>query len=225
MEKEKLCKDFSITWAAEEVEWMLATFMSKRNFNISADFANKEILIRKLCEFPLVLIEHDHTREFKSIDELKKFGHYWTIKSEAFDSANRLLKEIRSDSSVISLFSSLYAENDSKTDNIDILLSKKRGYNLLDEVLLTEFQIADIRILTDQRRLDIKWDKVINNNTSWLRIYQKRDVRRHELSNSCFIQTKDIKFNEKINYDAIKSTYGVILLYSIKMHSIFRIIA
>lgn len=39
--------------------------------------------------------------------------------------------------------------------------SKKRGYNLLDEVLLTEFQIADIRILTDQRRLDIKWNKVI----------------------------------------------------------------
>lgn len=214
MEKEKLCKNFSITWAAEEAEWMLATFLSKRNFNINADFSNKEILIRKLCEFPLVLIEQNYTREFKSIDELKKFGHYWTIESEAFDSANRLLKEIRSDSSVISLFSNLYTDNDSKTDNIDILLSKKRGYNLLDEVLLSEFQIADIRILTDQRRLDIKWDKVIDNNTSWIRISQKRDVRHHELTSPCFIQTKDIKFNETINYDAIKSTYGIILLYT-----------
>lgn len=210
-EKDKLCKDFSITWAAEEADWMLTNFLSKRNHGLNADFSDKEVLARKLCEIRSILIERENEREFISINELKERGHYWTIESEAFDSANRLLKEIKSNRSVISILSNLFESGDAKIDNIDILLSKKRFFNLIDEILLSDFQISDIRILADQRRLDLKWSKIISGNTHWIRIPEKRDV--HRVSSPCFIQTQDIKFDQAIEYDGIRSAYGIILPY------------
>ena len=123
-EREKLCNDFSITWAAEESDWLLTNFLSRRNFGSNAEFSNKDILIKKLCEIPTILTEKDDERQFISIDELKINGHYWTIESEAFDSANRLLKEIKSNKSVVYILTELYNSENANLENIDILLNK-----------------------------------------------------------------------------------------------------
>ncbi|WP_286438540.1 hypothetical protein, partial [Bacteroides acidifaciens] len=86
-EREKLCKEFSITWAAEESDWLLSNFLTRRNAGFNVDFSNKDILIRKLCEIPTILIEKEESRQFISIDNLKDGGHFWTIECEAFNSA------------------------------------------------------------------------------------------------------------------------------------------
>lgn len=56
-ERDKLCNDFSITWAAEESDWLLTNFLSRRNHGINVDFSNKDILTKKLCEISTMLIE------------------------------------------------------------------------------------------------------------------------------------------------------------------------
>ncbi len=210
-EREKLCKDFSITWAAEESDWLLANFLSRRNYGVSVEFSNKDILIKKLCEIPTILIEKDGERQFISIDELKINGHYWTIESEAFDSANRLLKEIKSNKSVVSILADLYSSENANLENIDILLNKRRFYNLIDDILLSEFQISDIKVVSEQRRLDLCWNK-ISNEKDWLRLPKRRDM--HNDSEACFIQLRNLNFNSTLPYDGIKSTYGIILLYN-----------
>ena len=108
------------------------------------------------------MIEKDNERQFISINDLKINGHYWTIESEAFDSANRLLKEIKSNRSVVSILDDLYGSENANLENIDILLNKKRFYNLIDDILLSEFQISDIKVVSEQRRLDLCWKKISN---------------------------------------------------------------
>lgn len=209
-EREKLCKDFSITWAAEESDWLLTNFLSRRNLGANAEFSNKDILIKKLCEIPTILIEKNDERQFISIDELKINGHYWTIESEAFDSANRLLKEIKSNKSVVSILTELYNSENANMENIDILLNKKRFYNLIDDILLSEFQISNINVVSEQRRLDLCWSK-ISSEKNWLRLPKKRNM--HNDAEACFIQLKRMNFNSTLTFDGIKSTYGIILLY------------
>lgn len=209
-ERDKLCKDFSITWAAEESDWLLTNFLSRRNHGLNVDFSNKDILMKKLCEISTILIEKENERQFISIDELKRSGHYWTIESEAFDSANRLLKEIKSNQSVVSILTDLYGSENASLNNIDILLNKKRFFNLIDEILLSEFQISDIKIVQEQRRLDIRWG-VITNSKNWMRFPKRRDIHRD--SESCFVQLEALDFNAQIEYDGIKSSHGIILLY------------
>ncbi|WP_336525021.1 hypothetical protein [Bacteroides acidifaciens] len=208
-EREKLCKEFSITWAAEESDWLLSNFLTRRNAGFNVDFSNKDILIRKLCEIPTILIEKEESRQFISIDNLKDGGHFWTIECEAFNSANRLLKEIKSSRSVVSILRDLYGDTFANLDGIDTLLNKKRFYNLIDEVLLAEFQISDIKIVPNQRRLDLCWNRV-SNNRNWARFPKRRDM--HNDSEACFVQLTSMDFNSRIEYDGIKSTYGIILL-------------
>lgn len=129
-EREKLCKEFSITWAAEESDWLLTNFLSPRNQRINVEFSNKDILIRKLSEMPTILIESNGERQFVSINDLKSNGYYWTIESEAFDSANKLLKEIKSNKSVVSILDDLYKSENANLGDIDILLNKRRFHNL-----------------------------------------------------------------------------------------------
>lgn len=208
-EREKLCKDFSITWAAEESDWLLTNFLSRRNQRVNVEFSNKEILIKKLCEISTMLIESNGERKFVSINDLKANGHYWTIESEAFDSANKLLKEIKSNKSVVSILDDLYKSENANLADIDILLNKRRFHNLIDDILLSEFQISDIRVVSEQRRLDIKWEK-ISEKKNWLRIPKRRDM--HNDSEEFFIQLHDLNFSSTIQYDGIKSNYGILLL-------------
>lgn len=208
-EREKLCKDFSITWAAEESDWLLTNFLSRRSQRVNVEFSNKEILIKKLCEISTMLIESNGERKFVSINDLKANGHYWTIESEAFDSANKLLKEIKSNKSVVSILGDLYKSENANLTDIDILLNKRRFHNLIDDILLSEFQISDIRVVSEQRRLDIKWEK-ISEKKNWLRIPKRRDM--HNDSEEFFIQLHDLSFSSPIQYDGIKSNYGILLL-------------
>lgn len=209
-ERDKLCKDFSITWAAEETDWLLTNFLSPHKHGLNIEFSNKDILINKLGEVPSLLIERDGERQFVSINDLKRNGHYWTIESEAFDSANRLLKEIKSNNSIVSILDDLYGKDKASLDNIDVLLNKRRYHNLIDEILLNEFQISDIKIVSEQRRLDICWTK-ITSKKDWLRMPRRRDM--HNDSEPCLIQLSCLDFNSNIEYDGIKSAYGIILLF------------
>lgn len=210
-EKEKLCKEFSITWAAEESDWLLTNFLSSRTQERNVDFSDRRILIKKLCEISIMLIENKGERQFISINELKNNGHYWTIESEAFDSANKLLKEIKSTRSVVSILSDLYQLDNAYMENIDILLNKRHFYNLIDDILLSQFQISNIKVVQEQRRLDIRWDKISGKNY-WIRIPKRRDMRGE--SDACFIQLENLDFNAHLQYDGIKSRYGIILLYN-----------
>ncbi len=217
-----LRKEFSLTWVSDEVSWMLNTFLyPERKFWRDSSFINIDILKESILDLKVVLVEKEKDRYFYSLNDLKEIGHYWTIQSEAFNSANSLIKEIKSaNKSVISLFSLLYGDEKSFIKDHDIVLCKNRFPKLLDEVLLSNFQISEISLVTEQRRLDLKWELISKN--SWIILkdndYNDYMIRKRSFKGGqkslVYIIQKD--GNVKINnadkkYDAIHSSYGTII--------------
>lgn len=210
-QQKDLQKDFSVTWVAEEITWLLNAFLLREDLYSRVDFSDKKILKEKLSESEILLVERDDKREFLSLNKIEENGHFWTIESEAYAAANRLLKEIKStDRSAISLLKTLYGEDDAHLKDIDILLCKQRYYNLIDDLILSKFEISKIEINEEQRRLDLYWS-LIENNSKWIVIdTRKRQSGYLEEKSMMFVQTSSENLLDE-EYDAIRSSYGIIV--------------
>lgn len=210
-QQKDLLKDFSVTWVAEEVTWLLNAFLLRQDQYNRHDFSDKEILKEKLSESEMLLIETEEKRTFCSLRKLVEHGHFWTMESEAFAAANRLLKEIKStDKSAISLLKTLYGEEFANLRDIDILLCKQRYYNLMDDLILSKFEIAKININEEQRRLDLYWSLKGKTN-NWIVVdTQKRQNRYAWDRKMIFVQISlERMFDD--DFDAISSSYGLII--------------
>ena len=206
-QKDRLCKEFSVTWAADEAGWMLNSFLKDRRYLSQADFLDVNVLKNQLSDTELLLVEKDGKRDFFSLNTLKQIGHFWTIESQAFDAANNLLKEIKSsNTSATALMIQLYDNKKTMLENRDVVLCKKRFYNLIDDILLNDFQITEIFLEDEQRRIDLKWES--SDNEYWCVV--PRDINSSK-SKTFFIQTKDGITVSNNNYDGIKSAYGIII--------------
>lgn len=206
-----LQKDFSVTWVADEITWLLNRFLLRQDQFNRNDFSNREILKEKLLESELLLIEKGDKRTFCSLKKLVSHGHFWTMESEAFAAANRLLKEIKStDKSAISLLKALYGDEYANLKDIDILLCKQRYYNLIDDLILSKFEIVKINIIEDQRRLDLYWS-IKGKTNNWVVVdTPKRQHRYGWDAKMVFVQISSEQFLSDA-YDAISSSYGLII--------------
>lgn len=206
-QKDRLCKEFSVTWAADEAGWMLNAFLKDRRYQSQADFLDVNVLKNQLANTELLLVENNGKREFFSLCKLKQIGYFWTIESQAFDAANHLLKEIKSsNTSATALMIQLYGKNETMLESRDIVLCKKRFYNLVDDILIEDFQISEIYLEDEQRRIDLKWEKTDNNK--WIIV--RKDANSSK-SRTFFIQIEDGVAISDNNYDGIKSAYGIII--------------
>lgn len=205
-QKDKLCKEFSVTWAADEAGWMLNSFLKDRRYMSQADFIDVNILKHQLSDAELLLVEKEEKREFFSLNKLKQIGHFWTLESQAFDAANRLLKEIKlSNTSATALMTQLYGDK-TLLEKLDVVLCKKRFYNIIDDILLRDFHICEVYLEDEQRRIDLKWEK--EDNGYWCVIPRDHNSSK---STTFFIQVKDGVDISEMKYDGIKSAYGIII--------------
>ena len=210
-QQKDLQKDFSVTWVAEEMTWLLNAFLLRQDQYNRTDFSDREILKDKLSESEILLIEQEDKRKFCSLKDLEKKGHFWTMESEAFAAANRLLKEIKStDKSAISLLKTLYGEEQAHLKDIDMLLCKQKYYNLMDDLILSKFEISKISINEEQRRLDLYWS-LKEKGDKWIVVDTDKRQRRYGMGrNMMFVQTSTEQLFVD-NYDAIRSSYGIIV--------------
>lgn len=210
-QQKDLQKDFSVTWVAEEMTWLLNAFLLTKDQYKRNDFSDQAILKEKLCETEILLIETEDKRKFCSLKDLVKNKHFWTMESEAFAAANRLLKEIKStDKSAISLLRTLYGEEEAHLRDIDVLLCKQRYYNLIDDLILSKFEIENININEEQRRLDLFWS-LKKKSEKWVVIDTDKRQRKFGWGrNMMFVQISDEELLGG-NYDAIRSSFGLII--------------
>ena len=210
-QRKDLQKDFSVTWVAEEITWLLNSFLFRQEQYNRADFSDRKILKEKLSESEVLLVETEDKRKICSLNDLVENGHFWTMESEAFAATNGLLKEIKStDKSALSLLKTLYGEDIAQLKNIDILLCKQRYYNLIDDLILSKFEITKININEEQRRLDLYWS-LKGKTEKWIVIDTDKHHNRHVDSRKMiFVQTSLEKLFDD-EYDAIRSSYGLII--------------
>lgn len=200
---------FSLTWAADEISWMLRYFENNLYREKEIRIEDQSSFDKAISEIQYLLIETADGRDLLSFNKLKEYNHFWTIDCASYSSANSLIKEIKSsNSSVLQLFKTLFVK-DSKTDHIDILFCNKISNNSLGSLIKKEFQVSSIKIIPEQRRLDLKW--TIKDNNIWDVIYLEEDRQIFDSPYNgksvftCYVQLLDLEGNSNIDQVAISS--------------------
>lgn len=204
---------FSITWAASEANYLLNSVVGrsfKREYMNEIDDVNA--FEKALSKLKCILIEIKEKRDVISIDELKQAGHFWTIDCASYDSADSLLKEIKSsNTSALSLLKNIFDVESSNTQHIDNLLCNRNSNDAIDSTISATFQVNSIKIIPEQRRLDLRW--AFTEEKIWEQIILEED--RSYYSNSvskCYIQIKEIELDRSINQTIINSSNALLIL-------------
>ncbi len=213
---------FSITWAANEANWLLNSFTRSSRFT-----SNREIKIEDLNSFEkalgriqCVLIEKNAEREIISVNELKDLDHFWSIDCASYSSADSLIKEVKSsNTSALVLLKTIFGKEDSNTDHIDILLCNQQSDKLIDRIIRDSFQVNSIKLIPEQRRLDLKWSLV--KEKIWEEIILTDDDFSYNRSNSnrCFIQLRDFDIDKSISQIAINSSNALFILKNSELNT------
>jgi len=199
---------FSISWAVNEVNWLLSSFLSERKYDRrSIDVENPKSLEKALMEASCILIEKNGQREICTINKLKEFGYFWTINCASYNSADALIREVKSsNSSALKILESIFGEKEVCISHIDNLLCNFNTYsNIIEEIIRRDFQIDAIKIIPDQRRLDLRWTSSKKNIWKEITIIPDNDYYHSSRLSSCYIQLEDIDIDESIEQIAIQS--------------------
>ncbi len=207
-----LSKEYSMTWASSELPYILRTFSKESSTDGRNRLASDSLFNESLQNQKFFLVENKGKRSFCSIDDLKSYENFWMIDSASYNSANSLIREVKStDLPVIKLLKILYGEESELFKDVDVLLSSRRFYNVLDEILKDNFEVSDIRVFEDFRCLNLRWSK-IGSPKKWFAINNTQTHRRHRDDNSTiYVQQDDVNVSTS-EYEAIRSDYGLFIL-------------
>ena len=220
---ETISQEYSKTWAATELPYILDGFTNDRRSDSRDILLNKNIFNEKLKEQKFYLIEHNQEREFCSLDNLKSYGHFWMIDSAAYTSAMNLIREIKSSNlSIIELLRTLYGEESLMLKDQDIVLNSHVFRNNLDNLLVDNFEPTELQIFEDVRWLNVKWEEKVDSKPSkWICPRNVYRGRRFDDGDSMymFIQNDDSVKITSDKYEAIKNDFGIYILKGSEIHS------
>lgn len=209
---------FSITWAAREANYLLRSFTQLRDsYRGEASFEDISTFEKALSKMSFILIENNDSRDLFSIDKLSSLNHYWTIDCVSYSSADSLIKEVQSsNTSALSLLRTIFGDIDSKTDHIDYLLCNNPSDKNIQKLLSDKFQVNSIKIIPDQRRLDLRWS--ISTEKIWEEIQITPDEFGQN-SSKCYVQLVDFETDETINQTAINSSNALFILKNSELNA------
>jgi hypothetical protein len=206
---------FSITWAAKEANWLLTSFIKGNRYR-ATDYERLEdnkSLKKSLMDLRCILVEKNKSRELTSINNLKQLNHFWTIDCASYTSADSLIKEAKSsNSSALDLLRTIYGSDESNTSHIDCLLcSDQYSDNITDKIINEYFQVDNMKIFQEQRRLDLRWS--LTKEKIWEEITYDEDEHGNESAPKCYVQLIDFADeNTKFNQIAINSSNALFIL-------------
>ncbi len=190
--------NFSITWSADEANWLINSFSSGQRYtDKKPKIEDQKAFDRALSEVKCILIEINEKRELISINELKKIKHFWSIDCASYLSADSLIKEVKSsNTSALTLLKTIYGIEDSKINHIDILLCFQKQNNIIDKLVNDSFQVNSVKLIPEQRRLDLRW------TLSLKKIWEEIELFDNDYyvgrTRKCFIQKEEIEINNNL---------------------------
>lgn len=214
-----LSKSYSPTWASAEMNYLLNRLLTNSE-NRRDLLLDGKIFNAKLNEQKYYLIEKDGNRQFSSLEDLMSEGHFWTIDSAAYQSANNLIREVNTTNySAISILKNLYGDDSPILKDIDVTLTKNRYFNSLDDILLANFQVSMIQLFEENRTLNLKWEVKQNGTSDYWSVINCKALSRGSYGyHSLFLQNSDkIQISHK-GYEGIKTDFGIYMLKGSEMH-------
>lgn len=148
----------SLTWAVQEARWMLSPLRM-------GDARGLEALYDAIKSVPTLVLEDDDGRRAVSAEELEQIPAFWTVESNAFESAERMLRELSAEMSVASLRAA-FGSNDFDLPDGPLVAGYRAGS--LETRLGFEGKEV-VRIIVDeaQRRVDLEWGKGKRGEPRW----------------------------------------------------------
>jgi molecular chaperone HtpG len=218
-ELESLKKNFSMTWAAREANWLLNQLDRTRYGGREAKPEDQAIFEKSLMMLDCVLIERMEERSLTSINGLMELSQFWTIDCESYSSADSLVKEAKSgNTSALKVISSIY-DTTANIGHLETVLCKKHMDNMIQTIIRDKFEVEEIMLIPDQRRIDLKWIKATPEKEIWKSIYLSNDSAYNE-GTRCYIQNEDIKIENLDNNIAILSDNLLFILNNSQIHTV-----
>jgi molecular chaperone HtpG len=162
----------SLTWAASEAAYLAAP-LSPRFGAVSTQELN-----RALKTIPLFLLEEEGVREAVSAEQLAQREFFWTIDGALPSHIEYLLREIPEPVSLTMLLKGLKSSGGDLPDG-PLMCSRPQGY-MYEELISSDWQIADLRGKEERRRFEARWVKsgadvawsseALFKNEAWMRI-------------------------------------------------------
>lgn len=151
-------RQYSLTWAAQEASYTLSQLLN-------GEVLAKELLDNAIRLLTLVVIEENRAREAKSLVDIDKLPVFWTVTSQLFTSAESLMREARSDSSMGTLIDALHV--DSILLPSEPIVATATPRSVPEKYLFSEREIDRVSLVRSQRRLDLRWCKA-DTDLRWI---------------------------------------------------------
>ncbi|WP_286734034.1 MULTISPECIES: HD domain-containing protein [Sphingobacterium] len=221
-ELKNLIKNNSMTWAIREANYLLSHFLENAfDYNSNRKtikIEDSKILENVLMNQDFLLIEHNKARKITNINNLISLKQFWTIDSASYESANSLVKEVKtSNTTAIALMETIYGESDAKIDHIENLLCVERYSNKVNQLIYKHFEVNKIIIVPEQRRVDFKWE--ISTDNIWKKYTIIADHSYNNIVEHLYVQVGNIEIDNQKDYMAISSNSAFYLLRGSDLHS------
>jgi molecular chaperone HtpG len=161
----------SLTWAAQEAPYLIRTLTDQNNAT------HPKILSAEIATIPALIVEVDGRRVAMSADELCKADLFWTIDCAFFLHAEWLIREVQTDASLSGLINSLKAK-ELQLPKEPVLCSLSPS-NPLVKKIMEEREVDFIRILPDQRRVDLRWVRPLDPKGRWRHLELDRPLNQN----------------------------------------------
>ena len=224
---------FNISWAVNEVNWLLRSFLNDSGYNRRGiEVENFKLLEKALMETSCILTEKNRQREICTVNDLKKLGHYWTIDCASYSSADALIREVKSsNSSALKILESVLGEEVCISHIDNLLCNQYTSTKIIDQIIRRNFQIDTIKIIPDQRRLDLRWTSLekdiwkeiipINDDDDYDYYFPPTNFSQASISR-CYIQLKDIDIYGIMEQIAVQSGDSLYILKGSELNTYLR---
>jgi len=183
-------RSFSLTWATQESSYLLSALTHQAESKAQS----VNLLVEELEKLPVLLVEgNGQNRRALSPEELAISKAFWTSDSELFRSAEKLLKEVPTSTSLNAVVGTLGVGNVKLPDGLFLSTS---GYtSSLNKSAFKYREVGEIRIIRDQCRVDLLWQTEVSEKRwvnlsladvelGYRRFRQIEDTIRHSSASS-----------------------------------------
>jgi len=207
---------FSLTWAINESPYLLGPLIKNSHTSEeSVDPSDESLLYNSLNKAEIFLIEQNLHRKAVSIDFLNNIKNIWIIDSNLFRSAESLIKEIPTSSSLTNVVKTLYeSDADKNLGHVETLFCGFNSHDPLHKYVFKDRAINHIKVYPIERRVDLSWGLIPKDN-NWFHINLNKLERSYQNKQiggiDFYIQLSDCKI-EGINDEMVIKTFNSIII-------------
>lgn len=200
-----LSQQYTLAWSITEAAYTLDRLCNMHN---DRNVLTEMDIFKQCVEAEnIVMVDDGKTCSLTTINDMPE--NIWTIESQAYSSAVNLIQEIRDcKKTPLGIIKELITDS---LDKVDRVYADNYFYHYISELFLQSFQVKDIRVDVEARRIEFCWQK---KGCYWNCIIPSNYVRYNRSLLRFYIQREDVDVNvENLDNDSIiKSRVGTFIL-------------